>query len=83
MSDIRFKLEVRGLNELMKSGEMQAVLNDAAGRIAGAAGDGYDVEAAHPLSFAAIASVRASEYDSYYDCLENNTLLKAAGGVRI
>lgn len=83
MSKVKFKLALRGLNELMKSGEMQAVLNDAAGRIAGAAGDGYEAEAAHPLSFTAIASVRAATYDSFYDCLENNTLLKALGGVRI
>lgn len=83
MSKIRFKLNLRGLNDLMKSGEMQAILNDAAGRIASAAGEGYEVEAAHPLSFAAIASVRAATYDSYYDALENKTLEKAIGGVRV
>lgn len=83
MSEVKFKLDLKGLNELMKSGDMQGVLNDAANRIAGAAGDGYETEAAHPLSFAAIASVRAATYDSYYDALENQTLEKAAGGVRI
>ena len=83
MSKIKFKLDVKGLNELMKGGEMQGILNDAANRIAGAAGDGYEVEGAHPLSFTAITSVRAATYDSYYDAMENMTLEKAVGGVRI
>ena len=83
MAKVKFVLNLPGLNELMKSGEMQAVLNSAAAQIAGAAGEGYETESAHPLSFAAIASVRAATYDSYYDCLENNTLLKAAGGARV
>ena len=80
---IRFKLNLAGLNALMKSGEMQAVLNSAAGQIAGAAGDGYEVESAHPISFVAIASVRAETYESRKDNSSNNTLLKAAGGVKI
>ena len=83
VSEIRFKLDLKGLNELMKSPEMQGVLNDAAQKIAGAAGDGYEVESAHPIQFVAIASVRASTYDSYYDAMENRTLENAVGGVRI
>ena len=79
----KFKLNLAGLNELMKSGEMQAVLNDAASKTAGAAGDGYEVEAAHPISFVAIASVRAATWAARKDCSENNTLLKALGGARI
>lgn len=80
---IRFKLNLAGLNALMKSGEMQAVLNSAAGQIAGSAGDGYEVETAHPISFVAIASVRAETYEARKDNSSNNTLLKAAGGVKI
>lgn len=80
---IRFKLNLAGLNQLMKSGEMQAVLNSAAGQIAGAAGDGYEVETAHPISFVAIASVRAATYEARKENSENNTLLKAAGGARV
>lgn len=83
MSKVKFKLNLRGLNDLMKSGEMQSVLDAAAGKIAAAAGNGYEVESAHPLSFTAIASVRAATYDSYYDALENKTLDKAIGGVKI
>lgn len=83
MSDVRFKLSLKGLNELMKSPEMQGVLNDAAQKIAGAAGDGYEVEAAHPIRFVAIASVRAATFRARRDNSEHNTLEKAAGGVRI
>lgn len=83
MAKVKFKLRLAGLNELMKSGPMQVALNDAAAKIAAAAGDGHEIEAAHPLSFAAIASVRAATYDAYYDDLENQTLEKAAGGARI
>ena len=83
MSKIRFELDLAGLNELMKSGEMQAVLNSAARQIAGSAGDGYEVEAAHPISFVAIASVRAATSAARRENNENNSLLKAAGGVRL
>lgn len=83
MSNVKFELNLQGLNELMKSPEMAAVVNDAAARIAAAAGDGYEVEAAHPLSFDNIGSVRAATYEAYYDALENGTLEKALGGVRV
>lgn len=79
---IRFKLNLAGLNEIMKSGEMQSVLNSAAEQIAGAAGDGYEAEAAHPISFVAIASVRAASFKARRDN-KNNTLLKSAGGVKL
>ena len=83
MAKTSFKLNLPGLNELMKSGEMQAVLNDAASRIAGIAGAGYEVEEAHPISFVAIASVRAETMAARLDDSENKTLLKAAGGVKL
>lgn len=83
MDNVEFKLDLAGLNQLMKSGEMQAILNDAANRIAGSAGDGYEVESAHPISFVAIAAVHASTQEARRDNAENNTLLKAAGGVSL
>lgn len=83
MSKIRFELDLAGLNELMKSGEMQAVLNSAARQIAGSAGDGYEVESAHPISFVAIASVRAATSEARKENSENNTLLKALGGAKL
>ena len=78
-----FKLNLKGLNELMKSAAMQSVLNTAASRIAGKAGEGYEIEQAHPISFVAIASVRTGDAASRRDNNKNNTLLKAAGSVKI
>jgi hypothetical protein len=83
MANVEFKLDLAGLNQLMKSGEMQAILNNAANRIAGSAGDGYEVESAHPISFVAIAAVHARTQEARHDNSENNTLLKAAGGVSL
>jgi len=83
MSEVEFKLNLKGLNELMKSDRMQAVLNDAAGKIAAAAGEGYEVESAHPINFIGIASVRAVTYKAKKDNSENDTLLKALGSVSI
>ena len=80
---IRFELDLPGLNALMKSGAMQAVINDAAGRIAGSAGEGYGIEAAHPIGFVVIGSVFARSWPAKLDNSANNTLEKAAGGVRI
>lgn len=82
MSDV-FKLNVAGLNAVMKSPEMQALLTRAAEGIRGAAGDGYEVEPAHPISFVAIASVRTGDFKSRLDNSSNNTLLKAAGSVKL
>ena len=83
MAKVKFKLNLAGLNDLMKSGEMQAVLNSAASQIASAAGDGYEVESAHPISFVWIAAVHAKTPEARRDNNENNTLLKALGGVTL
>lgn len=82
-NSVRFKLDLRGLNELMKSSEMQTILDSAAAKIQGIAGNGYETETAHPISFVAIASVRAATFKAKKENSENNTLLKAAGGVHI
>ena len=80
---IKFRLNLPGLNELMKSGEMQSVLNKAAASIASAAGPGYETEAAHPINFVGIASVRAATFEAKRDNAQNNTLLKATGGAHV
>lgn len=83
MAKIKFKLNLPGLNDLMKSGAMQGILNTAAGQISGVAGAGYEVEQAHNIGYIAIASVYAADWDAVRDNSENNTLLNAAGSVRI
>lgn len=83
MSKVKFVFKLSGLNALMRSAEMQAVVNDAAQRIAAVAGTGYAAETARPLTFDSIASVYADTYAAKLDNSENNTLLKAAGNVKI
>lgn len=88
MADIKFKFKrnLAGLNELMKSAEMQGVLNSAAAQIASyanASHEGYEIESAHPIGFVAIASVSATDFESRLDNSENNTLLKACGSVKL
>jgi len=78
-----FQLNLRGLNELMKSSEMQSILTDAATRIAGAAGPGYEIEPAHPISFVAIASTRAADFRARRDNRKNDTLKNAAESVKL
>lgn len=83
MSRTKFRFKLAGLNTLMRSGEMQSILTAAAKQIAAAAGDGYEAETARPLTFAAIASAYAGNYDAKLDNSEHNTLLKAAGSVKL
>ena len=83
MDKVKFKLNLSGLNELMRGAEMQGVLTEAANRIAGAAGSGYEIEAGHPIRFVAIAAVHAETAEAKKDARENDTLLKAAGGVTL
>ena len=81
--DVEFRLNLPGLNALMKSGEMQSILNGAAQQIQSSLGDGYEIESAHPISFIAIASVKAATYKARLDNNKSNTMLKALGGARL
>ena len=78
-----FKLNLKGLNALMKSPEMCGILNKAAEAVASRAGDGYEAETAHPINFVGITSVRAESIRAKMDNNKNNTLLKAIGGTKI
>lgn len=81
--DIEFKLNLPGLNEIMKGKAMQATLNDAAGKIASAAGKGYRVWRARPRRYVAIASARTGTAEARRDNNRSRTLETAAGGVKI
>ena len=81
--NVRFVLNKPGLIALMKSGEMQSVLNMAAYQAQSALGKGYEVEAAHPITYIAIASVRAKTRKAKLENNKDNTILKALGGTRI
>ena len=78
MSDVKFELNLPGLNELMKSPEMCAILEENGSAVASAAGDGY-ASRVHQASFVAIANVYPDTFKAAKDNYDNNTLIKAAG----
>lgn len=77
-SKVEFELNLAGLNELMKSAEMMAALEEAGRTVAGIAGDDYDVRV-HQASFVAIANVYPDSKKAAEDNYKNNTLVKALG----
>lgn len=76
MSKMQFKLNRKGVAELMKSAEMQEVLKDYATGIKNRCGDGYEQDM-HVGKNRANAMVSATTYQAKADNLRNNTILKA------
>ena len=80
MSKVRVKLNLAGVNELMKSPEIQAACEAASDAVAAAAGNGYGVRT-HLANYVAITNVYADSAAARRDNAKNNTLLKAVGSV--
>ena len=76
MSKVKFELNLKGLNELMKSPEMQKILDDKGEQAARAAGTDYD-KRTHLGDYTAITNVYPTTKEAAIDNAENNTLLKA------
>ena len=76
MSKMEFKLNRKGVSELMKSAEMQEVLKGYATGIRNRCGDGYEQDM-HVGKNRANAMVSATTYQAKADNLRNNTILKA------
>ena len=72
---LKFKLNYKGVGQLLKSAEMQSVLSSYANEIKNRAGDGYDVYVGRTRANVSVATEAAAQ-----DNLENNTLLKAVRG---
>lgn len=71
-----FELDLHGLNELMKSAEMQAALKEAGNAAASIAGKDYGTET-RVLSFAAIQNVYPASAEAAKDNALHNTCVKA------
>lgn len=71
-----FELNLAGLNELMKSAEMQSALNQAGQAVARSAGKDYGVRV-HTASFVAIANVYPTSKEAAIENSKEHTLLKA------
>lgn len=75
----KFKLNRKGVRQLMQSQEMQAVLREKASQIAARCGDGYEQDIMVGKN-RANAMVTASTYAAKRDNSKNNTILKAVRG---
>lgn len=79
-NDVKFKLNLPGLNELMKSPEMQSALLEAGQAVAQAAGNDYAAEV-HAANWIAISNVYPDSKRAAHENFKDNTLLKALGSV--
>ena len=80
MSDVKIELNLPGINEMMKSEEIQAHLQKAGEMVAHAAGDGYTADT-DVLNWVAITNVYPDTKEAAHDNFKNNSLLKAVGTV--
>ena len=76
MSKTKFKLNRKGVANLMKSNNMQEVLKDYATNIKNRSGPGYEQDL-YVGKNRANAMVWADTYQAKADNLRNNTLLKS------
>lgn len=72
MSRMQFKLNYKGVGELLHSSEMESVLMSYANATAGRAGEGYKA-----LQMGTRVIVVTDSDEARQDNLDNNTLLKA------
>ena len=71
-----FKLNMKGLNELMKSPEMEAALEEAGNAVANAADGNYGVRV-HQATWVAIANVYPEDKESARKAMRKGTLTRA------
>lgn len=76
MSKMKFKLNRKGVADLMKSGNMQEVLKGHATNIKNRCGEGYEQDM-HVGKNRANAMVWANTYQAKADNMRNNTILKS------
>lgn len=77
---VEVKLNMPGLNELMKSSEMQGHLKKAAEAVAKFAGSDYGSQV-HVASYVAIANVFPNSKEAAIENSGNNVLLKSLSSV--
>ena len=76
MAKIKVKLNSAGVRELLKSSEMQAILEAKATQIAQSAGSGYEIDrytGVNRVNVGIYPATKAARSDNF----RNNTLLKA------
>ena len=78
MNKLKVELNSEGIQELLKSNEMHAILTEYAANVAQQAGAGYTF-AVHEFHDRAGANVYPDTPEASRDNYENNTLLKVIG----
>lgn len=76
MAKSGFKLNYAGIGQLLKSTEMQKVLEEKAAAIKNRCGDGYEQDI-YVGKTRANAMVYAETFEAKRDNMKNNTILKA------
>lgn len=79
MSKVKFKLNKKGVGQLLKSKEMQNIVSGYAYKAQAKAGAGYEVNSFVGFD-RAHATIYAETAEAKRDNLESNTLLKSLGG---
>jgi len=79
LNKVKFELNLAGLNELMKSPEMQSIIDAKGAEVAKRAGEGYK-HRTHVANYVAITNVFPDTKEAAKDNYTNNTLLKALNG---
>lgn len=82
MSKITFVLNSKGVNQLLKSSEVQSALSSIADKIQSKAGVGYEKNS-HVGKNRANAMVYPDSIKAKVDNSKNNTLLKAARSIKL
>lgn len=79
---VDFELNLPGLNELMKSAEMQSILREAGESVARASGEGFECKV-KIASFVALAKIYPTNIHAARSNAKHNTLLKSLGATGI
>lgn len=84
MGDVKFKLNLPGLRELMKSPEMQSALDAAGERVANIAGSDYATEG-KTGRWMGFSNIYPNSKRAAHENFKDNTLLKAlqSSGLRM
>lgn len=77
MSKVKIKLNMPGINAVMKSGGIKSMIKQAGEQVAAAAGDGYAAGEARDLNWICVVNVYPETKEAGHDNFKNNTLLKA------
>ena len=86
MADVKFKLNSKGVQELLKGPKMRAIISGAAASVASSAnsmGSGGYTATVKTGAKRCYANIGATTYKAYMNNLKHNTLIKALGSTRV